>query len=90
MEKKTMSMQHKALINNLPLSYEQTCDLETALILARAYLKSTHDEDPGIINDKIVKFTHLYNHISDFNKKQTWTKIVFPPEIEKILRERKK
>ena len=81
-----MSIQYKPLINNLPLSYEQICDLETALILARAYLKSTHDESPGIINDKIVKYTQLYNHISDFNKSQKWTKCVFPPEIEKILR----
>lgn len=81
-----MSIQHKPLINNLPLSYEQICDLETALILARTYLKSTHDEDPaGIINDKIAKYTQLYNHISDFNKSQKWTKIVYPPEIEKIL-----
>jgi hypothetical protein len=85
-----VSIQHRPLINNLPLSYEQICDLETALILARAYLKSTHDQNPGIINDKIAKFAQLYNHVSDFNKKQTWTKCVFPPEIEKILRERKK
>jgi adenylate kinase family enzyme len=85
-----MSIQHKPLINNLPLSYEQTCDLETALVLARAYLKSTHDENPGIINDKIAKYTQLYNRISDFNKKQTWTKIVFPPEIEKILQKSKR
>jgi hypothetical protein len=82
-----MSIQYKPLINNLPLSYEQICDLETALILARAYLKSTHDSE-GIINDKISKYTLLYNHISDFNKKQKWTKIVYPPEIEKILSRR--
>ena len=79
-------IQHKTLINNLPLSYEQTCDMETALILARAYLKSTHDENPGIITEKIAKYTQLYNLVSDFNKKSTWTKIVYPPEIEKILR----
>lgn len=83
-----MSIQYKPLINNLPLSFNQTCDLETALILARAYLKSTHDENPGIINDKISKYTQLYNHITDFNKKQTWTKIIYPPEIEKILSKR--
>jgi adenylate kinase family enzyme len=80
-----MSIQYKPLINNLPLSYEQTCDLETALILARAYLRSTHDENPGIITEKIEKYTQLYNHISDFNRKQKWSKIIFPPEIEKIL-----
>ena len=80
-----MSIQHKPLNNNLSLSYEQTCDIETALILARAYLKSTHDESPSIINEKIQKFTFLYNYISNFNKSQKWTKICFPPEIEKIL-----
>jgi len=79
-------IQHKALINNLPLSYEQTCDLETALVIARAYLKSTHDDNPGIITEKTTKYTQLYNLVSDFNKKSTWTKIVYPPEIEKILR----
>jgi hypothetical protein len=84
-----MSIQYKPLINNLPLSYEQICDLETALILARAYLKSTHDNNPGIISEKIIKFTALYNHISDFNKSQKWTKIVYPPEIEKILSKQK-
>jgi hypothetical protein len=84
-----MSLQHKPLINNLPLSFEQICDLETALILARAYLKSTHDEKPGIINDKISKYTVLYNHISNFNKSHKWTKIVYPPEIEKILAKRR-
>jgi adenylate kinase family enzyme len=78
-------IQHKPLINKLPLSYEQTCDLETALVIAKAYLKATHDEQPSIIAEKIIKYEQLYNHISDFNKSQTWTKIVFPPEIERIL-----
>lgn len=80
-----MSITHKPLINNLPLSYEQICDLETALVLAKAYLKSTHDSQPGIITDKIGKFEQLYNHVSQFNKSHAWTKTCYPPEIEKIL-----
>jgi hypothetical protein len=82
-------IQHKPLINNLPLSYEQMCDLETALTLAKTYLKSAHDSDPtAIIPKTIARYEALYNHVSSFNHSHKWTKIVFPPEIEKILAKR--
>jgi hypothetical protein len=79
-------LQYTPLINNLPLSYEQICDLETALVLAKVQLKTVNDADPdSLINQKIAKFDALYKHVSTFNQKGKWTKIEFPPEIERLL-----
>jgi|WetSurMetagenome_2_1015567.scaffolds.fasta_scaffold65312_8 hypothetical protein len=83
-----MSLEHVPLKNNLLLSWKETCDLETALIIAKAHLRAANDSNQGIITEKIMAFDNLYNYISNFNKNQKWTKIVFPPEIEKILSER--
>lgn len=84
------AIQYKPLTNNLPLTYEQICNLETALALAKAQLKAAHDTDPeGIITKKIAQFDALYNHVSAFNKSHKWTQLVYPPEIERILAKRK-
>jgi len=81
---KKYTIQHKPLINNLPLSYEQTCDLETALVIAKNYLKSAHGSDPAeIIPKTLARYETLYSYISNFNRSHRWTEIVLPPEIEK-------